>query len=270
MRRVCTGLAISLLLASCDGSGGEPAPAPTPTPSASATASATASPRPSGARSVQEETDDFRFEYAYPAEAGNVPELAALLDARLDRLRAQLAAQSAEGRDAARGAGFPFNKYSESVEWKVVANTPRFLSLSAEISSYTGGAHGNYGFDSLVWDKEAGQALAPAAFFTSLPALEQAMGEELCEKLDAERARRRGAEAEAMAEGEFGKCVGLEEVTLLLGSGNRRTFNRIGVLIGPFVAGPYAEGSWEFTLPVTAQVLATVKPEYRDAFTARN
>jgi hypothetical protein len=270
MRRVCTGLAFSLLLASCDWLGPAPQPSPTPTPSITPSASASATVPASGARSVQEETDDFRFEYAYPAEAGNLPELAALLDGRLDRLRTRLAAQSAEGRDAARGNGFPFNKYSESVEWKVVADTPRFLSLSAEISSYTGGAHGNYGFDSLVWDKEAGQALAHTAFFTSLPRLEQAVGKDLCDLLNAERAKRRGENAEAMALDDFNECVSLEDVTVLLGSSNGRAFNRIGVQIGPYVAGPYVEGSWEFTLPVTADVFAAVKPEYQDAFAVRN
>ena len=269
MRKVCTGLALTLLLAGCDWLAPEPEPTATPTPSPTASVTATASPTANGARSVEEETDDFRFEYAYPAEAGNVPELARVLDARLERLRVQLAEQSAQGRADARGNGFPFNKYSMQITWSVVADTPRFLSLSAETSSYTGGAHGNYGFDSMVWDKEGKQVLLPAEFFTSLSALEAVLGESLCQMLDAERAKRRGEEAESMAEGPFGECVALSDTTLLLGSSNGRAFNRLGVMIGPYVAGPYAEGSWEFTLPVTAEVLATVKPEYRDAFAVR-
>ena len=76
--------------------------------------------------------------------------------------------------------------------------------------------------------------------------------------------------AEAMALDDFNECVSLEDVTVLLGSSNGRAFNRIGVQIGPYVAGPYVEGSWEFTLPVTADVFAAVKPEYSDAFAVRN
>lgn len=266
-------LAMSMALAACDPKEPTPGPSASPAPSPSASASAHAS----GARSVEEETDDFIFSYAYPAEAGNIPKLAALLDRRLERLRVQLVEQSAQGRDAARGNGFPFNKYSSSVQWEVVAETPAFLSLSAELTSYTGGAHGDYGFDSLVWDKTRGRALQVGEFFTSIAALEDVVGTRLCELLDAERAKRRGEDAvdelaatAAAPDDPFNSCVPLSDTTLLLGSSNGRTFNRVGVQIGPYVAGPYAEGSWEFTLPVDAAILGVVVPEFRDAFTARN
>lgn len=274
MRKVSPALALVLLLAACDPTDPQPQASSTPTPSASASASAAPA---SGARSVEEETDDFLFAYAYPAQAGNIAPLARLLDSRADRLRAQLAEQSAQGRADARSNGFPFNKYSSSVTWEVVAETPDYLSLSAELTSYTGGAHGNYGFDSLVWDKQGERVLQVAEFFTSLAALEEVVGEELCDLLNAERAKRRGpdaAENQAIAgiepDDPFNQCVPLSDTTLLLGSTNSAKFNRIGVQIGPYVAGPYAEGSWDFTLPVTAQVLATVAPEFRDAFAARN
>lgn len=270
-------LPLALLVTGCDLLNPQPQPTPTSSPAPSASASATA--HASGARSVQEETDDFRFAYAYPAEAGNIPPLATLLDGRLERLREQLAGQSAAGRDAARGNGFPFNKYSSSVQWEVVADTPDFLSLSAELTSYTGGAHGDYGFDSLLWDKTKGRALQVGEVFTSIAALEDVVGTQLCALLDAERAKRRGEDAagylapaasDVPADDPFNACVPLSDTTLLLGSSNGRAFNRVGVQIGPYVAGPYAEGSWEFTLPVDAAVLATVKPEYRAAFASRN
>jgi hypothetical protein len=274
MRKVSSVVALGLLLASCDLIDPQPQPTPTTTPSPSASASAAPA---NGARSVEEETDDFLFAYAYPAPAGNIPPLARLLDARADRLRAQLAEQSAQGRADARGNGFPFNKYSSTVTWDVVAETPDYLSLSAKLTSYTGGAHGDYGFDSLVWDKRQDRVLQVGEFFTSLAALEEVVGKQLCDLLNAERAKRRGptaAEDQATAgiapNDPFNQCVPLSDTTLLLGSTNGAKFNRIGVQIGPYVAGPYAEGSWEFTLPVTADVLATVAPEFRDAFVARN
>lgn len=256
-------MAGALALISCQET--PPQPDPTPTPTATATATATSSP--SGARSVVEETDDFQFEYSYPAEAGNIPELAALLDARLTRERAGLVRASADARQEARDSGFPFNAYSTGVAWAVVADTPRFLSLSASITSYSGGAHGNMGFDTLVWDKDTNRALDPAEFFTSPAALEEAIGTQLCDLLQRERAVRRGQEP--TGEGTFEDCVPLANTTLLLGSTSRRAFNRLGVLIGPYVAGPYAEGSYEFTIPVDAEVLETVREEYRPAFAAR-
>jgi hypothetical protein len=129
----------------------EPTATPTPTPTASASASATSN----GARSVSEETDDFLFEYSYPAEAGRIPELATLLDVQLAEQREDLANEAGEARREAREDGFPYNKHSYSAEWKVVTETPDFLSLSNDISTFSGGAHGNYTVESLVWDKKA-------------------------------------------------------------------------------------------------------------------
>ncbi|GAA0284932.1 hypothetical protein GCM10009127_28250 [Alteraurantiacibacter aestuarii] len=264
-----------MLLVSCGQEGengsqpGDPAATATASPGATATAVASESPV-NGARTVAEETDDFRLEYSYPAEAGNIQELAALLDRRLDRLRNAMVGDSAEARADARDNGFPFNKYSTEVEWQVVADTPRYLSLSAKISSYTGGAHGNYGFDALVWDKERAAALEPETFFTTPEALEAALGSKLCEKLNRERAERRG---QPIAEGSsdiFDVCVPLSDTTVLFGSASGRAFDRVGVQIGPYVAGPYAEGSYEFTFDVDDKLLTALRDEYRSAFTTRN
>lgn len=272
--RSCGALAVLLALAACTGDapedesrGMEPAAPPEAqnSPEAEPTAAL-----PHGARSVSEETDDFLFEYSYPAEAGDIPDLAALLDRRLERTRSSLAAEAIQAREEASDSGFPYNKHSSSVAWEVVADTPRFLSLSADISSYSGGAHGMYGFDGLVWDKQEQVALEPAAFFTSPDALDEALGDRLCDALDAERARRRGEPVDPASQDMFDQCVSVAESTLLLGSRGGTAFDRIGIQIGPYVAGPYAEGAFEFTFDVTSEVIEAVAPEYRDAFASRN
>ncbi len=225
---------------------------------------------PRGARSVAEETDTFLFEYAYPQPPGDIPELAAWLDRRLEQEREKLANEADRAREAARNDGFPFNKFSSETQWQVVADLPDYLSLSAALSTYTGGAHPNYGFDATIWDKASGKALEPMSLFTSAGALDRALGRQLCDALNAERAKRRGTEiAEGSDEG-FDACVKPDETNLLLGSRSGRKFDRVGVRIAPYIAGPYVEGAYEFTFDVTPAVLATVRPEYRDAFAARN
>jgi hypothetical protein len=37
----------------------------------------------------------------------------------------------------------------------------------------------------------------------------------------------------------------------------------------PYVAGPYAEGDYDISLPVTAEVIAALKPAYRSSFEAQ-
>lgn len=217
-----------------------------------------------------EETDLFLFEYSYPQAPGDSTALAAWLDTKLEDERETLVAQATRGQRQARSNGFPFNKYSSRTDWEVVAYLPDFMSLSADYSTYRGGAHPNYGFDAMVWDKTRAIALEPIAFFTSAAALDEALGEQLCAALNAERERRRGAPIDAASEDGFDACVKPDETNLLLGSQAGAKFDRVGVQIAPYIAGPYAEGDYEFTFDVTPEVLATVRPEYRDAFAARN
>ncbi len=268
MRSICA-LALASTLVACDpqaeGDSAGAAPPPTPSPTASATATAS-----NGARAVAEETDDFLFEYSYPAEAGRIVELASLLDVDLAEQREDLAAQSAAARRDARQEGFPYNKYSYTAEWKVVSDLPGWLSLSADVATYTGGAHGNYTIRSLVWDKKAERSVDAAALFTSPGALEEALGERFCQALDRERAERRGEPVAEDSDAMFDQCPKIGELEVLVGSSNGRTFNRLTLYAGPYVAGPYAEGAYEVHLPVDAGVLAAVKPEYREAFGARN
>lgn len=278
MNRTILILALAGAVAACDGPGTQPQAgdaqaAERAADAARAKAQAQAVKARShgnGARSVSEQTDDFLFEYAYPAEAGRIPELAQLLDDKLEERRTELATESASARRGAREQGFPYNKHSYTAQWKVVADLPGWLSLSNEIATYTGGAHGNYTISSLVWSKEQTRAFDAKDLFSSPAALEEAYGKNFCDGLNAERAKRRGAPVAEGSEELFDNCPGIEELEVLVGSSNRRTFNRLTLYAGPYVAGPYAEGAYEVNIPVTRAVLAAVKPEYQEAFSARN
>ena len=275
MKRSILIVALTGMAAACDGFGGTEPEAGVATATATAQAKAQAEEAKSksqgnGARSVAEETDDFLFEYSYPAEAGRIAGLAGLLDNRLDRQRAALAAESEQARREARQEGFPYNKHSYTAEWKVVAELPKWLSLSADVATYTGGAHGNYTVQSVVWDKDNLRLMNAIDLFSSPAALEQAFGDRFCEGLNRQRAERRGEPIPEDSEEMFDQCPGIDELEVLVGSSNGRTFNRLTVYAGPYVAGPYAEGAYEVDLPVTQEVLDAVKPEYREAFSARN
>ena len=275
MKRSILIVALTGMAAACDGFGGTEPEAGGATATATAQAKAQAEEAKSksqgnGARSVAEETDDFLFEYSYPAEAGRIAGLAGLLDNRLDRQRAALAAESEQARREARQEGFPYNKHSYTAEWKVVAELPKWLSLSADVATYTGGAHGNYTVQSVVWDKDNLRLMNAIDLFSSPAALEQAFGDRFCEGLDRQRAERRGEPVAEDSEEMFDQCPGIDELEVLVGSSNRRTFNRLTVYAGPYVAGPYAEGAYEVDLPVTQEILDAVKPEYREVFSARN
>lgn len=242
----------------------EPSAAPAPPAAPSVPAQ-----NPVAARNVTVENDEYEFSYSYPAEAGAVPALKALLDEDLEKQRKELISDAKEGKDDAKKNGFPFNPYSHSVEWQVVTDTPAWLSMSTLVGYFSGGAHPNYGYEALLWDRVAGVRRAPSDLFTSKAALAAAIRDPFCKELEKERKKKRGGEEWGGDISEFTKCIDPVKQTVILGSSNGKAFNRIGVLISPYAAGPYAEGSYEVTVPVTPKVLAAVRPQYKPAFVAQ-
>lgn len=205
------------------------------------------------------------FAYRWPAAVSAHSELVAMLEAE----RGQTLAEQKSEWDAAL-ADSPedcVSCKSRSFEksWEVVADLPHWLSLSSDMSVYTGGAHGMYGTDGLLFDKQARAIRQPLDLFVSPAALQQAVEARWCAALDREREQRRGEPVDPSDE-LFGGCPGIGELTVLLGSSNGQTFDRIGLIAGPYVAGSYAEGAYEVTLPVDEAMLASVKPEYREDF----
>ena len=258
-----------LALGACSDKG-QPVVASSTSASASAAVGGTTGPEtppaPTTARDVKEENELYQFEYAYPAQAAAIASLRAMLEADLARNRDELATEAKEGAALARESSFPFNPYSRSVNWQVVTDLPGWLSLSALVGFYSGGAHPNYVFDTLLWDRAADKRRAPVDLFTSAAALSAAIRAPFCRELDRQRAKKRGGDQASSGISEFDACIDPAAQTVILGSSNGRTFDRIGVLIAPYAAGPYAEGEYEVTLPVTAKVLEAVRPEYRAAF----
>lgn len=236
-----------------------------------AEASATASVSSGGARSLNEKTDLYFFEQKWPRQVGAIPALAERLDAEGKESKRQLLKEAEDDRRSAAENDYPYRAHSYGEEWKVVADLARFLSLSNEFYTYAGGAHGNSGFDALVWDRERGRAMKAIDFFPSMEALSVMLGEPFCDALYRERVAKRGAHFDPTSDDMFEACPGLDETTIILGSSNGRAFDRIGFLIGPYIAGPYAEGSYDVTLPFTTALVDLVRPEFRDSFApARN
>lgn len=259
-------LASLILVAACGKE--EPAPAPTASDAAFATAPASEAPPPAEAVSIKTQNPRYSFSYAYPAAAAGIPALKAQLDNEMAKARAELASIAKEGESAAKAEDFEFNPFDQSTKWTVVTDLPGWLSLKRDYYEFTGGAHGNYGTGALLWDKAAGQARDVLTLFVSKAAFDAALRPAFCNALDKQRAERRGAPVDRTSGDSFDDCLAPSDVTVLLGSSNKQQFNRIGLIADPYAAGPYAEGSYEVTLPVTPALLKAVKPEYRAAFAA--
>lgn len=233
----------------------------------SAGAGAASAPGRAGSLGGTETTSTYQFSYRYPEQVAALPGLVAWLDQDRRAAQAKLAASAREWHSRAARDDLPLVRFEQESEWAVVAQLADWVSLSQRTTSYEGGAHPSHTVGSIVWDGRAQRSRRPITLFVSEAALDQAVQPALCSALDRERSSRRGGGPVVRDPSDPSTgCVPAKAATILLGSAGRKAFDRIGFVFDPYVAGPYVEGAYEVTLPVTPAVVAAVRPEFRAAF----
>lgn len=221
--------------------------------------------RQATASNVREANDLVEFAYSYPVDAARIPALAKWLDNDRVVKRDALIAEARRDRAAAKKEGFPYHAHSYIQSWKRVTSTPRFLSLSSEIGTYMGGAHGMQSFDTLIWDRGSARRLKPLDLFTSPAAFDNAAKDDLCAGI--ERAKTaRGVTWSREPGSPFSACPVPSAQTIWLGSSDGRYLDRLTIAIGPYEIGPYVEGSYTINLPMSGALVNAVKREYQRDF----
>ncbi|MDZ3833402.1 MAG: DUF3298 and DUF4163 domain-containing protein [Sphingopyxis sp.] len=214
---------------------------------------------------MTEKNDLVEFAYSYPREAAAIPKLAALLDADRSAKRGALIRDAERDKQSADKEGFPYHAHSHQETWKLVTNTPRFVSLSSEIGTYTGGAHGMATFDTLIWDRNRAMRLKPLDLFVDGAAFDAAIRDEFCAAIV--RAKKtKGISIEKDSGGPFASCPPASAQTIWIGSSDGKYLDRLTIAIAPYEIGPYAEGSYTINVPVTSALVKAVKPEYARDF----
>lgn len=219
--------------------------------------------------SIDDKTDLLDFHLGWPAEVSAIPALATLIRKPAEEQKAVLLKAAAEDRAMRTKEGYPFNGYQSSTLANVEGQTARLLSVSLDVSEYSGGAHPNHGTKAILWDKSLDRRIDVADLFTrgstDLTAL---LREPYCAALAAERRKKRGEEdgdASPRPDGPFDACPQFGELALIPKAGGA-ALSTIVLHADPYVAGPYAEGDYDIELPVTAALIAALKPEYRSSF----
>lgn len=217
-------------------------------------------PVPASALLIRAATPAIEWRWRAAPEAATQP---GLLRAMRSEAQAELGtARAAAARDEAEAkkAGFPFRRYETINDWSLAADTPALLALAGEVYSYTGGAHGNTGYAVRIWDKAAKRQIGIEALFTDWPRARKLLEPVYCKALAEEQARRRqGAEVAA----DFAACPKLSEQPVVPFAGLARQARQFRVLLAPYTAGPYSEGSYLISVPWPETVAALVKPAYR-------
>ncbi|WP_300397859.1 DUF4163 domain-containing protein [uncultured Sphingobium sp.] len=220
---------------------------------------------PAAPFSQSDKTEFLEFAYAYPAEAAAIPALVDKFRKAMDAGKADALKMAREDSESAKKAGYPFRPHSLETEWTVAADTRRFLSLRSQTYVYTGGAHGMTGYDTVLWDKERQRETSVKALMTSPTAFAAAIRDRFCAELDKQRAEKRG-EPVVAGDDDFTKCIDPLDQVLVPASKDSKLIDSMTVIIGPYSAGPYAEGTYEVTIPVNAAMRKAIKTEYQDAF----
>jgi hypothetical protein len=204
------------------------------------------------------------FEYGWSSEANAIPALVSRFTADMKKQRASLTAQAQKDAANRKGQGYPFNAYQQVTSITTEGETPRLLSLRNDTYQFTGGAHGNSGTKTILWDRQLNKQIDFNALFRTGSGYLTTLRGPYCKALDAERKKRRQGE---QLGGEFDQCPAFSELTLMPADPKKRgRFNQVLIIADPYVAGPYVEGSYDITLPVNAALMAKLKPEYRASF----
>ena len=193
------------------------------------------------AHGVKKRTIFTAFDYAYPAQAGAIPALKAWLDGD-DRTAAQANSSPRRARAATRRSRAASNTAPmiTATGWQVVTDLPGWLSLSAEIE----GLSRRRASQPLVRRAAVGQGGEPAprprpTCSSRSRRSPKRSARRFCRAIDTRargKARRAGEPQQRrhVRRMHRSRC----DSTVILGSSNRRTFDRIGVLVAPYEAGP--------------------------------
>ena len=210
---------------------------------------------------LKSNTANLQYSWRVPPEVGVEPPLFEVMRGKAEAGFAAGLAQANADAASAKKAGFPVHQYTDLRYWEVAADTTRLLALTGLLYGYTGGAHGNTGYDSVIWDRKTKTAITLPALFSDRVKARAIIEPLVCKALAAEQKERRDGQKMAP---EFEKCPPLSQATLVPYGGMTPVAHSLRVIFAPYVAGPYAEGSYELTIPWPEAVKPLVKPEFRE------
>lgn len=258
------------LLAACQTGAANPAATPSPTSTSPTSTPPTSTPpqtRPQATSPTGEQAQvQPGFTYRYPdIVAARNPGLKAHMVGLEASAKAVYDAMVTSYDNSAGGP--PASALISMMRWVADSETAGLTVLLGEGASYEGGAHGMNWTETLIWDRKAHKALAFADLFTDAPRAKAALLPAYCSALDKARFDKRG---KATAKTDiFGDCPDPFESKIFPTGADTGRFTKLGFSLAPYVAGPYVEGQYNFTIPLDAAVRALVKPEYRALFAAK-
>jgi hypothetical protein len=203
--------------------------------------------------------------YEWPAEAVAIPALDLRFYTAAKKALAVAQKNALVDQRLAKQQKREFNPHEYSMQWATAGQTPRLLSLQSDLGSFEGGAHPNSVYGAMLWDRSLSHEIKLDSLFLRASAFPALTRPGYCAALNAERNKRRMGEKLDLPD--FNTCPKYGELAIALvdKNGNGR-FDSFAFVASPYTAGPYVEGEYEIALPVTSQLIAAVRPDYRNSF----
>lgn len=223
--------------------------------------------------SIAKETKTFQYDFSWSREAQAIPALDRKLRAQAAEAAEEVSGDATEAAGAAKkdGGWFPDTGYISNWDYKTAGQSSTLLSLSGDWFTYTGGAHGIFGANAILWDRAAGSQIELSDLFERVTEL-AILHPRMCEALKQERKTKRESDEKLdtsfdSIDEAFNGCPKFEELSAWLADEDKDgRFDTVMFAADPYVAGPYVEGTYEMRLPVTARMIGALKPVYRPSF----
>lgn len=217
---------------------------------------------------IERDSKALEFSYAWPAEAAAIPALDRRFRSDMAKALREARENAREDEQLAKSQNRDFNAHYYSMQWTNAGESARLLSLQSENGSFTGGAHPNTSYGALLWDRSTSRETSMGALFTRSGDFSAVTRAAYCKGLDAQRTKKR--EGEKLDLPEFNQCPKYSDLAIAPVDRNKDgRFDAIDFVASPYVAGPYVEGEYSVVVPVTARLVAALKPQYRGSFKAQ-
>lgn len=161
------------------------------------------------------------------------------------------------------GEGLPNPAYEHELTWSVVARTARLVSLKGTWMSYTGGAHPNSGFNTLVWDTNEAAEIRRSELLLPEGAGDAQVQAVLCDGIAQTRAAKGVASTD---DSSMWPCPKWRDSNFVLTPSTvPGKLGGITFVFDPYAIGSYAEGPYEVTVPYVA-IKDVLAPAYAAEF----
>lgn len=269
--RAVAAAALLALLAGCNRSDVQPPPTGPAASTQSATPDGPAAPV--ALADVIETTPGYIVGISYPPKAAAYPPLAQALHAYAEAARAGLM-QAVAGLKGAK----PRAPYDLSLQFSMLAETPRVVAVAADGSTYTGGAHGAPLVERFVWLPQLQQMLAAEQLIpgadgwvpVSAYVREQLMTE-LSASLDEEalegdaRAAQMSLRSRMIDAGTTPSAASFARYEPVMNADG--SIRALRFVFPPYQVAPYVVGTVAVDVPARV-LLPLVAPEYKALFSA--